>query len=57
MNFWIYLTGIAVVIGGIAWGLSVAHVSATYIMIVCLIMLGIGIMTAVTHMRQKDPPA
>jgi len=57
MNFWIYLTGIAVVIGGIAWGLSVAHVSATYIMIVCLIMLGIGIMAAVTHMRQKDPPA
>jgi sorbitol-specific phosphotransferase system component IIC len=57
MNFWIYLVGIAVVIGGIAWGLSVAHVSITYILIICVIMLGIGIITAVTRMRQKDPPA
>jgi hypothetical protein len=57
MNFWIYLVGIAVVIGGIAWGLSVAHVSTTYILIICVIMLGIGIITAVTRMRQKDPPA
>jgi hypothetical protein len=57
MNFWIYLAGIAVVIGGIAWGLSVAHLSATYILIICMILLGLGIMGAVTHMRQKDPPA
>ena len=57
MNFWIYLVGIAVVIGGITWGLSVAHVSTTYILIICVILLGIGIITAVTRMRQKDPPA
>jgi predicted MFS family arabinose efflux permease len=56
MNFWIYLVGIAVVIGGIAWGLAVAHVATTYIMIVTIILLGLGIMAAVTHMRQKDPP-
>jgi hypothetical protein len=57
MNFWIYLVGIAVVIGGIGWGLAVAHVGATYILIICMILLGLGIMGAVTHMRQKDPPA
>jgi hypothetical protein len=57
MNFWIYLFGIAVVIGGIGWGLSVAHVSTTYTLIICLILLGLGIVTAVTHMRPKDPPA
>jgi hypothetical protein len=57
MNFWIYLAGIAVVIGGIAWALSVAHVSPTYILITCVILLGIGIITAVTQMRPKDPPA
>ncbi len=57
MNFWIYLVGIVVVIGGIAWGLAVAHVAANYILIICMILLGLGIMGAVTHMRQKDPPA
>jgi hypothetical protein len=57
MNFWIYLVGIAIVIGGIAWGLAVVHVAPTYILIVVMILLGLGIMGAVTHMRQKDPPA
>jgi predicted MFS family arabinose efflux permease len=57
MNFWIYLTGIAIVIGGVAWGLMLAHVSPTYVMVACTIMLGAGVLTAVTRTRQKDPPA
>ena len=57
MNFWIFLVGFLVVIAGVAWGLSVAGVSQTYILIACVIMLGIGILTAVTRTRQKDPPA
>ncbi len=57
MNFWIYLIGMAIVIAGIAWGLSVIHVSSTYVMIICLILLGLGVMAAVKNMRQKDPPA
>jgi hypothetical protein len=57
MNFWIYLAGMAIVIAGIAWGLSVIHVSSTYVMIICLILLGLGVMAAVKNMRQKDPPA
>ncbi len=57
MNFWIFLVGFLVVIAGVAWGLSVAGVPQTYILIACVIMLGIGILTAVTRTRQKDPPA
>jgi hypothetical protein len=57
MNFWIFLAGFAIVIAGVAWGLSVAHVSTTYILIACVILFGIGILTAVTRTRQKDPPA
>jgi hypothetical protein len=56
MNFWIFLAGFAIVIAGVAWGLSVAHVGATYIGIACAILLGLGILTAVTRTRQKDPP-
>ena len=57
MNFWIFLAGFAIVIAGVAWGLSVAGVSTTYILIACVILLGIGILTAVTRTSQKDPPA
>ena len=56
MSFPIYLFGFALVIGGIAWGLSVAGVPTLYIMIACVIMLGIGILTGVARTRQKDPP-
>ncbi len=56
MSFPIYLFGFALVIGGIAWGLSVAGVPTLYIMIACVIMLGIGILTGVSRTRQKDPP-
>lgn len=57
MNFWIFLAGFAIVIAGVAWGLSVAGVSTTYILIACVILFGVGVLTAVTRTRQKDPPA
>ena len=56
MSFPIYLFGFVLVIGGIAWGLSVAGVPTLYIMIACVILLGIGILTGVARTRQKDPP-
>ena len=57
MSFSLFLVGFIILIAGVAWGLSVAHVSTTYIMIICVIMLGIGILTGVTRTRPKDPPA
>ena len=56
MSFPIYLFGFALVIGGIAWGLSVAGVPTLYIMIASVILLGIGVLTGVSRTRQKDPP-
>jgi hypothetical protein len=56
MNFWIFLVGFAIVIGGVAWGLSLAGLATTYVMIACVILFGIGILTAVTRTRQKDTP-
>ena len=57
MSFSLFLVGFLIVIVGVAWGLSVAGVSTTYIMIACLILLGIGITMGVTRTRPKDPPA
>ncbi len=56
MSFPIYLVGFLVVIGGVAWGLSVAGVPTLYIAIASVIMLGIGILTGVAKTRQKDSP-
>ena len=56
MSFPIYLVGFVLVIGGVAWGLSVAGVPSLYIMIACVIMLGLGILSGVAKTRQKDPP-
>lgn len=56
MSFGIYLVGFAIVIGGVAWGLSVMHVPTLYITIGCVILLGMGILMGVSQTRQKDKP-
>ncbi len=56
MSFALFMAGLAVLIGGIAWALVVAGVAATYVAIVCLVVAGIGIMSAVSRTRTKDPP-
>lgn len=57
MSFFLYMLGLAVLVGGIAWGLIIAGVATTYVVIACLIVAGIGIMMAVSRTRTKDPPA
>lgn len=57
MSFFLYLLGLAVLVGGIAWALITAGVATTYVVIACLIVAGIGIMMAVSRTRAKDPPA
>jgi len=56
MSFALYMFGLAVLIGGIAWGLVTAGLAVTYVVIACLIIAGLGIMMAVSRTRAKDPP-
>lgn len=55
MSFLLYLVGFIVFIAGLAWLATVMGLSQTYIMIGAVILLGIGIVTAVTRTRTKDP--
>lgn len=57
MSFALYLIGLAVLLGGVAWALITAGIAATYVAIACLIVAGIGIMMAVSRTRAKDPSA
>lgn len=54
MSFALYMIGVVLFVGGVAWGLSAAGVSATYIGIACLIVVGLGVMAAVARTRTKD---
>ena len=56
MSFALYIIGFVIVIAGVAWALITAHVPTLYVMIACVILLGIGILSGVTHMRSKDRP-
>jgi cadmium resistance protein CadD (predicted permease) len=54
MSFGLYLGGFVLVIAGVAWAMSVANVPVTWIGITCLILLGIGVLTAVKNERSRD---
>ena len=57
MSFALYMLGFIIVIGGLAWGAMVAGVPQIYIIIGAVILLGIGILSAVKRTRPKDPPS
>ncbi len=56
MSFPLYLLGFLIVIGGVAWALVVAGVQTLYVVIACVILVGLGILSGVAKTRQKDPP-
>ena len=54
MSFALYIIGFLIFIGGVAWALVTVGVSTVYVIITGVILLGIGMMKAVTHGRAKD---
>lgn len=55
MSFALYMIGFVIFMAGLIWGASVAGVPTLYIGIGALIILGIGIFSAVSRTRGKDP--
>jgi hypothetical protein len=56
MSFALYMIGFIVFIAGVAWACMVAGVPQLYVLIGAVVLLGIGIITAVSRTRAKDPP-
>lgn len=54
MSFALFLIGLALVVGGVAWAMITAGIAPVYVGITCVIVLGIGIMAAVSRTRTKD---
>ncbi|MDR6535222.1 MULTISPECIES: hypothetical protein [Variovorax] len=55
MSFALYMIGFLLFLAGLAWGASVIGIPTLYIGIGALILLGIGIFSAVGRTRSKDP--
>jgi hypothetical protein len=55
-SFALYLIGMLIVIGGLAYGAWLLHVPSQWLIVGVVILLGIGIVGAVTHTRRRDPP-
>ena len=56
MSFAIYIVGFLVLMTGLVWAATTAGVPQLYIMIGVVILLGLGIISAVSKTRSKDPP-
>lgn len=55
MSFVIYIVGFLILTGGLAYGAVLLHVPQEWIVVGCIVMLGIGLLTGVRSTRQKDP--
>lgn len=55
MSFALYMIGFVIFLGGVIWAAVAAGVPQLYIGIGTLILLGIGIFSAVARTRSKDP--
>jgi hypothetical protein len=54
MSFGIYAAGFAIMIAGLAYGAHLIHMPTHWIVVGAIIMIGVGILSAVKATRQKD---
>ncbi len=55
--FVLYIAGFFVLMAGLVYGAFLLHVPHTWIIVGSLVVLGFGIMAAVSHTKQRDLPS
>jgi hypothetical protein len=55
--FMLYVGGFIVLLGGLIYAALLLHVPQTWIIVGALVLVGIGIMSAVSHTKHRDPPS
>lgn len=56
MSFALYMIGFLIFLAGLVWAAVIAGVPQLYIGVGAMIVLGIGVFSAVSKTRSKDPP-
>jgi hypothetical protein len=55
--FSLYVFGFFVLLGGLGYGAYLLHVPSTWIIVGALVAIGLGVMSAVSQTKRRDPPA
>jgi hypothetical protein len=55
MSFGLYAAGFAIVIAGLVYAAHLLHIPSHWILVGAIVMIGIGLLSAVKATRQKDP--
>jgi hypothetical protein len=55
MSFGLYAIGFAILIAGLTYAAYLVHMPAHWIVVGAIVLLGVGILSAVKATRQKDP--
>ena len=55
MSFGLYLVGTIVLIAGVVYVCHLAHMPSHWVLAISVVLLGAGIMGAVSSTRHKDP--
>jgi hypothetical protein len=54
-NFFVYMIGVILVVGALAYGANLLGLSTTWVAIIAVAALGLGMMGAIVKTRQKEP--
>ncbi len=56
MSFLLYIFGILIVLAGVIYGAILLNVPQQWIVVASIIIVGLGILSAVAHTRSRDKP-
>jgi hypothetical protein len=56
-SFMLYVLGCIVLLGGLGYGAYLLHVPHAWIIVGALVIVGLGVMSAVTRTKRRDPPS
>jgi len=54
-NFFVYMIGVILLVGALAYGANLLGLSSTWIAVIAIAALGLGVMGAIVKTRQKEP--
>jgi hypothetical protein len=55
MSFGLYLVGTVILIAGVIYVCHLAHIPQHWVVAIAIVLLGAGVMGAVSSTRSKDP--
>jgi hypothetical protein len=55
--FGLYVIGFIILLCGLIYAAYLVHIPQTWIVVGSLVVIGLGVISAVSHTKRRDPPA